>query len=177
MLTASHIWCASSCILLQNLLQHCRNLEVLTQQMSVVRRDLMHLERNQQPMTSDSLHLMLHPSVLPVGKMEAVLWTLLRRCQSNWALLLKAATLRKYPYTEFDSLPFSHFWFFGFTKIDYLYPGLCLRFCFHEELELRPSDWYQTYYQHQKYVSETWNLYFYTQPNYQAWKQNIFSDI
>lgn len=57
MLTAFHIKCASFCILPQNLLQHCKNLELLTQQMAVVRGDLMHLERNQQPMTSGSLHI------------------------------------------------------------------------------------------------------------------------
>ena len=46
--TALHIKSASFCILPQNLLQHCKKWEELTEQVAVVRGNLMHLERNNQ---------------------------------------------------------------------------------------------------------------------------------
>lgn len=91
-----YLFCFCFFSLPQNLLQHFKNLEMLTQQMSVLKADLMCLEKNNQSVRSGSLLINTPDSCPPSGKLLAVSCTLFIGCGRNPVLLTTAATLRGY---------------------------------------------------------------------------------
>lgn len=114
--------------------------------------------REKHPMRSGSLYINIPASGPPGGKISIM-----------YAFLKMLKELSPVDHSSYFEKAHVHWIFFLInltssclsllicwtdTKINYLYPSLCLWLCFHEEPVLRQSDWKQTCHQH-SYIQGT----------------------